>query len=378
MIPRAIELFSGCGGLSTGILDAGVQVVSAFDHNEPSITGFRYNHGYRGAEGHVADLAVANSAELFTKAGLSGHIDLLAGGPPCQPFSIAGKRLGLEDRRGNLIFRFNDLVAEIRPTAFIFENVPNLIRIEGGSLIERMDEELRSLGYDVHHRLLNAADFGVAQARRRFVMVGVPKGVRFAFPEPTHGDDSDLFGERKPYVTVSEALGDLPDVTARRARTIPNHEPTMHTDAMVEAFRNLVPGTRDKKSFHDRLHADRLGYTLRAGSGNFSPLRPVHYKYDRVITVRESARLQGMSDSFIWPDPLPRLQQYRQVGNAVPPPLGAAVTSAISHSLGWSTDSEALKGDPGTRPKAFFLTHEERHQLRVERIRGASLGRKDG
>ena len=124
----------------------------------------------------------------------------------------------------------------------------------------------------------------------------------------------------------------------------------MHSPAMLEAFAQLRPGTREKKSFHDRLHPDRPSYTLRAGTGNFSPLRPVHYKYDRVISVRESARIQSFSDRFVWPDSIPRLQQYRQVGNAVPPLLAKAIGQFLAKHLGWNLVPGELEGDPTTRP----------------------------
>lgn len=375
MTPKAIELFCGCGGMSTGLLDAGIQVTAGFDHNKASVTTFKYNHEYRGAQGYVADLEIAPPDEIRAVAQLTGGLDLLAGGPPCQPFSIAGKQRGLDDKRGNLIFRFATYVKGLRPTAFFFENVPNLYRLNDGILVKDLSSELSGLGYDVHSLVINAADYGVPQMRKRFVMVGVPKGMSFRFPEPTHGEALDLFDDLKPYVTVAEAIGDLPDVSDPASHDIPNHEPTMHSKQMLEAFRVLKPGTRDRKSYHDRLHPNRLGYTLRAGSGNFSPLRPVHYKYDRVITVRESARLQGMSDEFIWPDPLPRLQQYRQVGNAVPPPLSCTIASRLGDLLGWKLDPGETRGDPSSRPPAFYLSHQDRHNSRVERLRGASLGR---
>jgi DNA (cytosine-5)-methyltransferase 1 len=143
---------------------------------------------------------------------------------------------------------------------------------------------------------------------------------------------------------------------------------------MLAAFSELKPGTRDRKSFHDRPHPDRPGYTLRAGTGNFSPLRPVHYEYDRVITVRESARLQGFTDDFIWPDWIPRLQQYRQVGNAVPPPLARRIGEALAASLSWTLDPIGLKGDPESRPPANLLTSQERAAQRAKWHRGASLG----
>jgi DNA (cytosine-5)-methyltransferase 1 len=137
----------------------------------------------------------------------------------------------------------------------------------------------------------------------------------------------------------------------------------------------LGVGKRERGSFHDRLHPDRPSYTLRAGSGNFSPLRPVHYKYHRVITVRESARLQGFSDDFLWPDRIPRLQQYRQVGNAVPPPMAEAFAACLAEQMGWPLNPTAMVGDPSTRSPANALSDDERRALRTSRMRGASLGR---
>jgi DNA (cytosine-5)-methyltransferase 1 len=149
----------------------------------------------------------------------------------------------------------------------------------------------------------------------------------------------------------------------------------MHSADMIARFGALQPGKRERGSFHDRLHPDRLSYTLRAGSGNFSPLRPIHYRYDRVITVRESARLQGFSDNYVWPDRIPRLQQYRQVGNAVPPPLASALARSLADQLGWALDSHGLAGDATSRPKAMTMTDNERVALRTARMRGASLGK---
>jgi DNA (cytosine-5)-methyltransferase 1 len=167
----------------------------------------------------------------------------------------------------------------------------------------------------------------------------------------------------------------LPDAGEFGETGIYNHEPTAHSADMVARLSTLAPGKRERGSFHDRLHPERPSYTLRAGSGNFSPLRPVHYKHHRVITVRESARIQGFSDDFRWPDRIPRLQQYRQVGNAVPPPLAEAFARALAEQLGWSLDPERCAGDPGSREPANILTDEQRKALRSARMRGASLGK---
>ena len=144
---------------------------------------------------------------------------------------------------------------------------------------------------------------------------------------------------------------------------------------MVARLTALQPGKREASSFHDRLHAERPSYTLRAGSGNFSPLRPVHYKYHRVITVRESARLQGFSDDFRWPDRIPRLQQYRQVGNAVPPPMARAFAECLAEQMGWKLLPQKYVGNPADREPANVLTDEERKAMRARRMRGASLGK---
>lgn len=226
----------------------------------------------------------------------------------------------------------------------------------------------------MHWKILNAADFGVPQARKRLILVGMRDVESFPFPpEPTHSPSGGP--NTLAYNTTRGVLANLPDVFSPAAHAIPNHEPTMHTPSMLQAFSKLQPGKRDPKSRHDRLHPDRPGYTLRAGSGNFSPMRPIHYEYDRVVSVRESARLQGFTDDFVWPDSLSRLQQYRQVGNAVPPPLAKAVGEHIAKTIGWYLNPELSKGDLSLRPDALTLTPEQREARRARhRHGGASLG----
>ena len=378
-LPTALDLFAGCGGMSTGLLDAGVRVVAGFENEKRAVDVYNYNHEYRGAVGHAVDLADASGVQLLEIAGVS-EVDIVAGGPPCQAFSIIGKRQGMADLRGTLIRDFVRLVGEIRPAAFILENVPNLGRIENGRIYSQVQQELESLGFCVRSSVLAVADYGVPQMRKRIFMVGIAGVSEFPYPpEPTHctGGEGSLFASCKPYVTVSDALDDLPDVDSPETDSIHNHEPTAHSPAMLAALAELPQGTREPKSHHDRLHPDRLSYTLRAGSGNFSPLRPVHHRYDRVVSVRESARLQGFADTFIWPDVIPRLQQYRQVGNAVPPPVAKAVARHLSHVIGWRLEPDALLGDPSSRPPARTMSAKERSRARHSRIRGASLGGRD-
>lgn len=376
MCPTVIDLFSGCGGFSTGMLDAGLAVKAGFDFDAPCIEVYNYNHTYRGAKGYKVDLAGATGDSLLELAGLKS-VDVVVGGPPCQAFSIVGARGGLEDSRGALIFDYVRLVGELRPKAFILENVPNLRTFEGGAVYERLVQDLADLGYDVAGSILAAADYGVAQMRKRLFIVGL-RGRRVSGfpPAPTHGkvEGSQLALGLAPYRTTEAVLRDLPDVDAPEAEHIPNHEPTMHTEPMLRLFADLQPGQRCRASFHDRLHPDRLAYTLRAGSGNFSPLRPIHYRHDRVISVRESARIQGFDDAFIWPDSIPRLQQYRQVGNAVCPPMAHALGLMLCEQMGWRADPKAFAGDPKSRPPPCERTLAERLAIRQKYMHGASQG----
>lgn len=367
-LPAGIELFAGCGGLSTGFLDAGLRVAAGFELDSRAVDAYNYNHEYRGSRGFIADLNVATGSELLERVGLE-QVDFVIGGPPCQPFSIAGKRQGKRDIRADLIGHFVRIVDELQPSAFMLENVPNLASIDNGDFLAETETELRALGYAVDHVVVSAADFGVPQNRKRLVVLGLKGKDSVEFPTPTHGTD------KQPPASAASAIGDLPNAGEFGETGVYNHEPTMHSDDMVARLSALKPGKRERGSFHDRLHAERPSFTLRAGSGNFSPLRPIHYEHHRVITVRESARLQGFDDDFIWPDRIPRLQQYRQVGNAVPPPMARAFAGCLAKQMDWPLRPAVFAGDPSVRGPANILTDEQRKARRTARIRGASLGR---
>lgn len=363
----AIDLFAGCGGFSIGLIAAGYRVLGGLDFYPRCVWTYDHNHEAHGSKGILADLSnvpqgkqrrgvlsVSTGAAVLSAVGAS-RIDLVCGGPPCQSFSIRGKREGLKDARGTLVFDFARLVGEIRPKAFIFENVANLASGPMRPVLDELIARFVSAGYQCSWDVLTASDYGVAQNRKRLFIVGA-RDHRLRFPVPTHS------GEPQPgkykHLSASDVIHDLPDVRDESAPLFANHEDTRHTEAMLEAFRNLQPGKRDPKSHHDRLHPDRPGFTLRAGVGNFSPLRPIHYRYDRVVSVRESARLQGFPDSFVWPPNVPRLQQYRQVGNSVPPPLARAVAAEVGRQLGFQLD-----------PVTMDFPGQERAALWDERLR---------
>ena len=364
---KGIELFAGCGGMSTGFLDAGLRVVSGFEIDKRAVEAYNYNHLYRGSQGFVADLSATSAESLLELAGVSS-VEFVIGGPPCQPFSIAGKQNASSDRRSSLLEDFARIVLEIRPKAFVFENVPNLATVEGGALFDNLRAIFKEGGYKLSHGIVYAPDYGVPQMRRRLILLGSLGSRSITFPLPTHKHAS------MESVSAQRAIGDLPDAGEYEECGVYNHEPTEHSTAMLARIAGLQPGMREKGSFHDRLHPEKPSYTLRAGSGNFSPLRPIHYRYNRVITVRESARLQGFSDKFIWPDSIPRLQQYRQVGNAVPPLLARAFAVAVANHFGWKLDPKKFDGDPESRPPAITLSAEHKKAQRRALTRGASLG----
>jgi DNA (cytosine-5)-methyltransferase 1 len=360
--------------MSTGFLDAGIRIAAGFDLDRRAVEAYQYNHAHRGSRGFVADLSLATGKQLLEMSGLS-RVDVLIGGPPCQPFSIVGKRRGGSDYRANLLSDFVRLTKELAPQAVFFENVPNLASIEAGYLLDRLVSDLARIGYDVDTSVVAAADFGVPQIRRRLLLIGVRGTGSARFPPSTHGPRNSFERGLKPYLTARDVLDDLPEAGDFGECGVHNHEPTAHTPDMLARFATLRVGEREPRSFHDRLHPDKPSFTLRAGTGNFSPLRPIHYRYDRVITARESARLQGFGDDFIWPDSIPRLQQYRQIGNAVPPPVAAAVALSLSKQMGWIVDAERMRGNPDARAPAITLSDAERRARRHSRIRGASLGR---
>ncbi|MCC6323459.1 DNA cytosine methyltransferase [Candidatus Nomurabacteria bacterium] len=333
-----VDLFSGCGGLSKGFLDAGYDVILGVDNDAPSLETFKANHG---------DSKILN-ADLFDKNAIKeikkmagSKVDVLVGGPPCQGFSLTGTR-NFNDKRNRLYLSFIEAVEELKPEAFLIENVPGLVRMYDGAVKDEIIRRLSKIGYNVEWKILSAADYGVPQLRTRVVFVGLRKKYgKFVFPKPTNTPEN--------YVTSSDAISDLPALendlgeekseykkTAltdyqkkmrKSAKHLYNHVSTKHTD-MVKSVISLVPeggnhkdlppGVGTSRNFNEawtRYHSKKPSKTIDTGHRNH-----FHYKYNRIPTVRENARLQSFPDDFIFMGT--RTQQNRQVGNAVPPILG--------------------------------------------------------
>jgi DNA (cytosine-5)-methyltransferase 1 len=340
---KVLDLFCGCGGLSYGFIEAGYEVVLGIDHWKDAISTFEHNH--KGSKGLVADLFNETPEQISKKTGVK-KIDLIIGGPPCQGFSIAGKRI-VGDERNKLYKSFVDFVDFYKPKAFLMENVSNIISMGKGIVKDNIIEDFEKLGYKVVHKVLMASEFGVPQNRKRAFFIGVINGKEFKFP--TY--------EKSELISSSDAISDLPEnslldgskysappkseyqkMIRKESKEIYNHEITNHNEQTVEII-SLVPDGSNYKSLPKelqktrnvniawtRLNSNKPSFTIDTGHRHH-----FHYKFNRVPTVRESARIQSFPDKFIFLGS--KTSQYKQVGNAVPPILAKVLAETLKNYL---------------------------------------------
>lgn len=340
---NCIDLFCGCGGLSLGFEKAGFDILLGIDAWEDAITTFNYNH--KNSKGICSDLSTLNPKDIESQ--LNGKsVDVIIGGPPCQGFSVAGKRI-VDDERNKLYKNFVRFVEFFKPKAFMMENVPNILSIGNGIVRDAIVKDFSNLGYKVVYKILTASDYGVPQNRRRTFFVGFKNGNEFTFPLPTV----------KQKVTSKEAISDLPDKTVLDGGKYPvtpqsnyqklmrknvnglyNHRVTVHTEqtkriiAMVPDggnYKDLPVELQQTRKVHiawTRLDSSKPSFTIDCGHNHH-----FHYKYNRVPTVRESARIQSFPDNFIFLGKLG--SQLRQVGNAVPPLMAEEIAKEIKNEL---------------------------------------------
>jgi len=308
---KVLSLFTGGGGLDIGLEMAGFDTVMCVDHDPESCATIRHNRPeWSVFEGDVRDFKP------------EGEFDLVVGGPPCQGFSTAGK--GNPDDPRNFLWReYFRIVEQTRPKALLLENVAGMANAKNKHHLDEFISHLNLLGYQVEVGILNAADFGVPQARKRlFVLAGL--GWKPQLPTKKKGAQ---------HVSAAEAIGDLIDNP-----NAPNHEPNQHAEHVVARWKNLKEGEVDPNYRRGRIYSDRPSPTIRAGGGfgpkgdhlaGFHP--PIHYTLPRQLTVRESARIQSFPDSWVFKGS--KTAQGRQVGNAVPPLLGRAVGESLKKGL---------------------------------------------
>lgn len=319
-----VTFFCGGGGLDLGLHLAGFSVDYANDIEEPLCNIIKYNMPKCVTE--ASDIHNVTAKKIFKSIG-TDDVTLVAGGPPCQAFSILGKRESFSDPRGMLVYEYVRLITELKPKAFIFENVPGMLTVNKGLDWSNLVNYIKSkTGYNIHHSIINAADFGIPQIRRRVFIVGFKEDVKFKFPRPTHKNPSE-----KSLLNMN-----VPDwLPAKYALEVvegaPNHDIRIHCDRVRSRYQKIRPGDRDRVDHTDRIHPDKPSGTVlvgsRAGGG-----RPFIHPYEpRHITVREAARLQSFPD---WYDfSTTNTWQYRAVGNAVPPVLARVMGEAILSAL---------------------------------------------
>ena len=382
---KMIDLFSGAGGLSEGLRQAGFHSLYANEVIKTYSETYARNHPDTLVD--QRDIRSVDAKSIRQKLKLEqGDLDLLAGGPPCQGFSINAPIRSNDDSRNHLFREFIRFVDEFQPKAVLIENVPGLVSFENGMTLQAILDELTNHGYHADVRILYAPHYGVPQTRWRTIIIGMKyqKDIQAAFPQPEYDaplrvnftsrfDGRNIIGfpqknNLQPHISVKDALSDLPvlnngesGLECKNYRSLPqnrfqylmrefsngvfNHEAPRLSKINLERLK-YIPAGGNWTNIPDNLlpkgmqRARKSDHTIRYGRVNPDGLASTilttcdphwgayfHYDQDRVFSVREAARIQTFPDHFIFTGS--KAEQYEQVGNAVPPFLAAA----IGHSL---------------------------------------------
>ena len=293
-----IDLFAGAGGLSQGLKQAGFNKIVDVEILPFAVETLKRN--FPESKHYQGDIVNFNPSEYIQDK----KIHLVVGGPPCQGFSVAGKR-NPEDKRNFLFKEYIRIINEVKPDYFIMENVPGIITLDGGKFFEMIMNEYKKIGYEVTVRLLEVADYGVPQLRTRAIFIGNKHKKKNYYPikicEPNN------------YKTIDEAIKYL-----ETNETIPeiNHIWTKHSKEMTERISKVLPGESLYESFRDAFKRQRIGHpsmTIKENHGGTH----IHYKLNRCISVREMAELQTFPKDFFFEGT--HKQGFIQVGNAVAP-----------------------------------------------------------
>ena len=379
MRPIGIDLFAGAGGFSLGFEQAGFDVVAAVEVDPIHCAVHKFNFPHAAIIPYSVEGVTGDDIRMA--AGIEGRqVDCVFGGAPCQGFSLIGHRV-LDDHRNKLVRDFVRIVAELDARTFVFENVKGITLGQHRTILEELVVEFSHVGYDVRvpWRVLNAANYCTPQHRERLILIGARKGeVLPDYPVSL----TNIAGRRERIdflpdsPNCSDALGDLPDADrfqklldsdtvetnafgkpsayAAMLRCITknawhygyvrNWNPvlltssarTEHTSISRQRFAATKPGTSEPISRFFRLPKEGVSNTLRAGTdgarGSFTSPRPIHYRHDRCVTVREMARLHGFPDWFRFN--VTKWHGARQIGNAVPPPLALAIATEVMKAFG--------------------------------------------
>ena len=349
-----VDLFAGVGGLSYGFSrNEHYEIILANEMQKDIAKAYTINHpSVNMLQGDIKDL----SEDILRQAIGNRTVDVVVGGPPCQSYSTLGKRQ--MDARANLFMEYKRVLRILHPRAFLFENVKGILSMDKGTLFEHVRKEFEDIGYSLQYKILNAVDYGVPQLRERVILVGFLGENAFQYPEPTHGEGL------LPYVTLQDALKDLPTLSCGEESTVyvapPNNEflswvRQSSSDTLTEhkAPNNSAHLRKIMAALKDGQGKDDLPEELRPKSGfkntyaklwwekpattitrNFacpSSSRCIHPRDSRALTIREGARLQSFPDNyqFYGSDCLKRLE----IGNAVPPLLSVALAEQMLKAL---------------------------------------------
>lgn len=366
-----VDLFSGAGGITEGFSKQGqYKCVLANDFDLNAKETFTFNHPE--VPYILKDIRELTEDEIMeTIKDKCTSIDVITGGPPCQGFSLAGQRLANDPR--NMLFReYIRITKALQPKVIFFENVYGILSMKKGTVLKAIIAEFDEIGYRCEYKKVNAADYGVPQARPRFVLIGVKKGsnVKISFPTPTHGQVTEKNGQLciwdnqlLPYITVEDALSDLPIIDQgegdnimihntdyvnkyqlerrgyRHPGVIYGHKATRHS-AKIQHRYSLIPQGATNAVLPKEIRTKKINvYKLdmkqpaRTVTCNFRT-DLLHPTMNRGITVREAARLQSFDDDYKFFGCLTRkakwLTQDDQVGNAVPPLMAQAFAEHIA------------------------------------------------
>ncbi len=316
-----IDLFSGAGGLSCGLVMAGWNPIGSVEIMEQAVATYKYNFvDKKGFEENVEsrDIRDANVKRHLYDSVWGKNVDLIVGGFPCQGFSMAGNRIVTDDRN-TLYLDMLEIVDHLRPKVVVMENVPGLRSMLGGKVEEKIINDFEKIGYKINVTVLNAADYYTPQTRKRVIFIGNRIGCENYHPKP-------ILSEKK-YVTTKEAIEDL---MSHKTDALFNHVPTNHSNEMKKKLMAVKEGESLYSNYSDswkKCPWNKPSCTVKENHGavNIHPILP------RVLTVRELARLQSFPDDFVFQGS--KKWQLTQIGNAVPCNLGKAIGIAVEKMI---------------------------------------------
>lgn len=315
-----VDLFCGCGGLSKGLEMAGLKGICGLDFFKEACMTYEKNFDHPFING---DITLQENKDAFyktVKKQLKGKkLNVVAGGFPCQGFSMAGNRI-VDDPRNSLYREMLEIVKKLQPDFVICENVKGLRSMLNGAVEKKIIEDYAAIGYEMNVTTLCAANYYTPQKRERVIFIGNRKGLKNYHPQPILTPDE--------YVTTGQAIADLMEHPEDPAF---NHVPTKHRADMAKRMMELKEGESLYKGYSDawkKCPWDEASCTIKENHGGVN----VHPKLPRVLTAREMARLQSFPDDFIFMGN--KNKQLVQIGNAVPPLLGKAIGLAVRYSNG--------------------------------------------